>query len=348
MTAVLRIRHLAVLAACCAALALLVAACGSSSSSGVAKGAVATVNGEPINQADFDALMKEYIKATFTSTKQPVPKKGSAAYNAGAQKVVQYLIQKVELQQQGKKLGIVITAKNIDDQINKDIQQYFGKSRAKLLAAMAKQGVTMAEFRQTVSFNILQQKLVQKLTGSLKVSDAEALAYYKKNLAQYTTKRSRSIEHILVATKAKAQSIYDQLKKGASFAALAKKYSTDKGSAAQGGKLGVQPETGLVPAFAKVAFALPTGIFSTPVHSQYGWHIIEALSPVVPARVTPFAKAKTAIVTEIQQAKKSDKMSAFERTLTAFYAKRLKYANGYAPPPTTQAVPQSTSVLPGG
>jgi len=350
MTAVPRIRHLAVLVACCAAVTVLAVACGgSSSASDVPKGNVAVVNGLPISQTDFDQLMQEYLRNAFTANKQPVPKKGSAGYDSGVQKVVQFLVEKTELEQQAKKLGIKVTPKEVDDTITKDVAQFFGGNRTKLLAALQKQGVTMKQFRDTIAFTVLQTKLVQKLTSSIKVSNQEALGYYRKNLAQYSKPKSRSIEHILVKTKAKAQTIYDQLTKGASFAALAKKYSIDKSSAVQGGKLGVQTEANLVPTFAKVAFALPVGVLSHPVHSQYGWHIIKALGPVIPASVSPFASVKAGIVTQLEQAKRSDVTASFQTMLTKFYDKRVKYANGYAPPATTAAPPPaSTSVLPGG
>jgi foldase protein PrsA len=348
MTAGLRIRHLAVLVACCATVVLLVSACGGSSSASLPKDSVATVNGQEISQARFQQLMSEYLYATYTANKQKVPKPDSADYKAGAQKVVQYLVQRTELEQQAKKLGVTVTPKDIDNGIKKDIAQYFGGSQKKLLAAMKKQGVTMAEFRDTVAFAVLQDKLVKKLTTGVKISDKQALDYYNKNIAQYTTPTSRAISHILVATKAKAQSIYDQLQKGASFAKLAKKYSTDKGSAANGGSLGVVAENGLVKEFAKVAFALPTGTISKPVHSQYGWHLIKPTGPVTPKKVAPFSKEKATILSQLKQAKTSDVMAKFQKKLTTFYASRVKYANGYAPPATTQAPPQPTSVLPSG
>jgi parvulin-like peptidyl-prolyl isomerase len=349
MTGVLRIRHLAVLVACCAGIAMLVTACGGSSSSAkVPKGAVAVVGAQAISQSQFDSLLQEYFSGTFTANKQPIPKAGSDGYKTGVQKVMQYLVQKAELEEQAKKLGITVTPKDIDDGIKKDITQYFGGSRAKLLAAMKKQGITMAQFRDTVAFSALQNKLVAKLTANDKVTDSEALAYYNKNKKQYETPKSRAIEHILVKTKAEAQKLYDQLQKGASFAALAKKYSIDTSSGAQGGKLGVQPESGLVPAFAKVAFALPTGVLSKPVHSQYGWHLIKATGPVIPASTSPFAKVKASIVSELKQAKNSQTMSKFQDTLTAYYKTRIEYANGYAPPATTATPPASTSVIPGG
>jgi parvulin-like peptidyl-prolyl isomerase len=330
---------------------MVVVACGdSSSASSAPKGSVAVVNGQQVSQAQFDDLMQQYIRGTFTANHQAAPKKGSQEYDTAVQKVVQYLVQKTELEQQAKKLGVTVTPKDIDDGIKKDVEQYFGGSRTKLLAAMKKQGVSMKQFRETVAFSVLQTKLVNKLTSGVKASDKEAHDYYTKNIAQYTQQRSREIRHILVSTKAKAESIYNQLKKDpARFAALAKKYSTDKGSAVQGGNLGVQPENGLVPAFAKVAFALPANVISKPVHSQYGWHIIEATGPVIPKKVSPFSKVKAGILTQIKQAKNSAAMGKFQAKLTKFYSDRVKYANGYAPPATTvPTAPSTTSVLPGG
>jgi foldase protein PrsA len=350
MTAVLRNRHFAVLAACCAALALVVTACGSSSSSssGVPSDAVAVVNGQPVSKTEFDALLQEYFTGTFKANKQPIPSKGSPAYTASVQKVMSYLVQKTELEQEAKKNGVVVTPKDIDNGIKKDILQFFKGSRAKLLEAMKKQGVSMAEFRQTVAFSVLQTKLVAKLTANDKISDKQALAYYNQNKkTQFTKAPQRLIEHILVKTKAQAQSLYDQIQKGASFAALAKKYSTDTSSGKQGGKLGLQAENALVKPFAKVAFALPTNVLSKPVHSQFGWHLIQAYGPVIPAFVTPFSKAKGTIVAGLLQTKKTDTMSNFQKQMTTFYDTRVKYASGYAPPATTQA-PTTTSVIPGG
>ena len=179
----------------------------------------------------------------------------------------------------------------------------------------------MQQFRDTVAFSVLQSKLVQKLTSGLTVSDKQALDYYNKNSANYTQPESRDVAHILVATKAKAQSIYNQLVKGASFAALAKKYSTDTGSAVKGGDLGVQPETGAraVVRQGRVRASRRASL-SKPTKSQFGWHIIKALGPVIPKTMTPFAKVKASIVTQIKQAKNSDVMSKFQSKLTAFYA----------------------------
>jgi peptidyl-prolyl cis-trans isomerase C len=81
--------------------------------------------------------------------------------------------------------------------------------------------------------------------------------------------------HILLATEAEAKSVIAELDKGADFAALAKKYSTDPG-AQSGGDLGYFGHDEMVAEFADAAFALPAGQYTrTPVKTEFGWHVIK-------------------------------------------------------------------------
>lgn len=87
--------------------------------------------------------------------------------------------------------------------------------------------------------------------------------------------------HILLKAKDSALAITLakelQANKGATFAALAKKYSTDTGSAKLGGDLSWFGKGQMVPPFEKAAFALKINQVSDPVKSQFGWHIIQVL-----------------------------------------------------------------------
>jgi foldase protein PrsA len=347
MTAILRNRRLVLLVACCAALVGIAAGCGgdSGSSSGVPKDDVAIVAGQPITKAQFDRALAQYNRSAKRA-KQPVVKCCSKEYWAVAQgKIVPYLIQRTQFEQQAKKLGATVTAAEIDKEIKTVIKQYFGGKRAKFLDAIKKQGSTLADVRDTIYLNVLQQNVTKKLTSGVKVTDKEALDYYNKNKSSYEKPTSRDLAHILVKTKAKAQKIYEQLQNGADFGKLAKKNSTDTTSAVSGGKLGVQPENRLVKPFAAVAFKLRTGEISKPVKTQFGWHIIKALGPVIPHSVSPFTKQKAAIVTNLKQAKDAEATSAWQSKIEKFYATRVKYGKDYAPPQST-TTPAATSLLP--
>src|SRR5581483_9839912 len=157
-------------------------------------------------------------------------------------------------------------------------QQYFQGSEKAYQAALKQQGLTDASLKQDLHAQILSEKLYNKITAKTKVTDADVKNYYTQNKAQYGTQASRDVRHILVNNKALANKLETQLKNGASFAALAKKYSKDPGSAKVGGKLTITKGQ-TVEEFDKTAFALKTNQISPPVHTQYGWHIIQALSP---------------------------------------------------------------------
>ncbi len=312
-----------------------------SGSSGVPQGDIALVNGEPITKAQFDHALDQYNRSAARA-KQPTV---SGDYPVVVQqKIVPYLVQRTEFEQQAKKLGVSVSAKDIDAEIKKIVKQYFGGKYSAFLKAIKQQNSTLPEVRDSIGLNLLQQKVTAKLTAAIKVSDQEALAYYTKNKAQYEHPTSRALSHILVKTKAKADKLYKELQNGASFATLAKANSTDSGSAAHGGKLGVQAETALVKPFSTVAFSLKTGTISKPVHTQFGWHIIKANGPVIPASVTPFSKEKAAIVQQLDQAKKANVAAEWQTKVQRFYAGRVKYANGYAPPAAT--TPAATSLFP--
>lgn len=81
--------------------------------------------------------------------------------------------------------------------------------------------------------------------------------------------------HILVKHKEQAEDIMAQLKKGAKFQTLAKKYSTCP-SGNKGGDLGEFKKGQMVPAFEKAAFSAE---ILTPVlaKTKFGWHIIKVL-----------------------------------------------------------------------
>ena len=75
--------------------------------------------------------------------------------------------------------------------------------------------------------------------------------------------------------KQSIESIFNRLKAGGDFATLAATYSSDPGSARDGGSLGWVSPGMMVPEFDKVMQSIPTGEISQPFETQFGWHILQ-------------------------------------------------------------------------
>ena len=121
---------------------------------------------------------------------------------------------------------------------------------------------------------IVEAYLKKKVEESANISDADLKAFYDKNKEKFETGEQMRASHILVKTEAEAKEIQKQLKAGASFEELAKKYSID-GAAAKGGDLGWFGKGSMIPEFEKVAFSLKEGETSGIVPTQFGYHIIK-------------------------------------------------------------------------
>lgn len=107
------------------------------------------------------------------------------------------------------------------------------------------------------------------------ITDAAVRARYDKQIAGKPGEEEVHAKHILVDNEDQAKKIIADLKSGADFATLAKQYSKDPSAAQQGGDLGFFKKDEMVPEFATAAFALQPGqVSQTPVHSQFGWHVI--------------------------------------------------------------------------
>jgi peptidyl-prolyl cis-trans isomerase D len=121
--------------------------------------------------------------------------------------------------------------------------------------------------------------------GRTGVTPTEVQQYYNGNIAQYQTPEQVRASHILLNTGGKdeaavrkqAEDILQQVKAGADFAELAKKYSEDEGSKATGGDLDYFSRGRMVPEFEAAAFSLEAGQISEIIKSQFGFHIIKVV-----------------------------------------------------------------------
>jgi foldase protein PrsA len=315
-------------------LVLLAAACGGGGGGGsVSKEDVAVVGDDHITRETLDRRMGQ-AKCSYDLQKRTFPKAGSAEFQAVQQQILQNLVQRAELAQKAPTLGVTVTDAQVEKQLKQIKKQYFGGSEQRYKAELKRQCVTDAEVKQDVRANVLSDSIYKKVTADAKVSDTDVKAYYDSHQSVYTQPETRVVRHILVKDKALADKLYAQVKGGADFAALAKKYSQDPGSKAQGGTLTISRGQ-TVPEFDKVAFDLKTGEIAKPVKTQFGWHIIQAQKDATKSKKTPYAQVKEAIRQQLLQQKRSDSLQKWLTGIQGEFAKKVKYAAGLAPPATT-------------
>jgi peptidyl-prolyl cis-trans isomerase D len=130
-----------------------------------------------------------------------------------------------------------------------------------------------------------------KIEADIQVTPGDLESYYRDHRDAYRVPEQAKVSHILIKTplpgpdgkvdekgaaeaQRRAEDLLQQLKSGAKFEDLAKKYSEDPGSAKEGGSLGWIGRGQTVPEFEKTAFSLPKGQISDLVKSSYGFHII--------------------------------------------------------------------------
>ena len=160
------------------------------------------------------------------------------------------------------------------------------------------------------------------LLAQVAVAPEEIKAQYASAEKTYRQEEQRQAAHILIAlkpdagdaeraaAKKRAEEIAAQAKADpAKFAELAKQFSQDPGSAAQGGDLGANPRGTMVKPFEDAVFTMQPGEISGPIQSEFGWHVIR-LTAVTPAKSRAFDEVKTQIEVELKRQKAAQKFAA--------------------------------------
>ena len=313
-------------------LAMLVAGCGGGGAAKLNASDVAVVAKQHISKAKFDQLMGQQ-KRSLKSQGQSFPKAGTTEYASLRTQVMTVLIQNAEFESEAGKLGVKVPDKDVQTQLDQIKTQYFGGSQKRYERELKKQGYTDAAVRDQIRSQLLAQRLFNKVTASVKATDKQVHAYYVAHKDQYPP--TRDVEEILVGKNKEslAQSIYSQVKGGADFAKLAKKYSQDPGSKSIGGKYTAKKGQD-VPEFDAAVFSdAKTGTLLNPVNTkQYGWFVIKLLGDIKPTAESQVAET---IRAQLEQQDRNQEMTDWVTKITKTYCKggKIEYQAGYQPTP---------------
>ena len=266
-----------------AATVLVVALLASAGCSGGAN--VAKVNGVAIKTADFEALATAAQKQDSTVASATA---GSPELLRFRRLVLDSMIENELVRQASKKEGAKVEDAEVETQLAQ-IKSGFPDEDT-FNQTLKASGMTLVQLQDSIRDQLLYQYLYDKVAPESEVTTAEVQAYYEKSKAQFQSTAQSQLSHILISVtstatadeaakaKATAEDVLKQLLSGGDFAALAKKYSGDPGSAANGGDLGMSSTENYVPEFKAAADKLKKGQMSGLVKTDYGYHIIKKVN----------------------------------------------------------------------
>lgn len=187
--------------------------------------------------------------------------------------------------------SITVTDEEVDNRINYQvqmfIQQYGSKEKVEQAYGMSIEKIKR-ELRDDVKKNIMVQKLQEKNFSGVEASRREVEDFYNKYRDSIGVIPDKvKISHIYRNPKSSSEqkqkyyditkAILDSINHGADFSLMAKRYSQDPASAANGGDLGFVKRGVFYPEFEAAAFALNIGEVSNIIESPAGFHIIQLL-----------------------------------------------------------------------
>jgi peptidyl-prolyl cis-trans isomerase SurA len=263
---------------------------------------VAVVGNRPVLASQVD---EEIFSRQSQGVKLPENADGIKAVR---QQIVSSIIDEELLVQQAQRdTSIKVTdeeiASGVEEQVRK-VRSNF-TSEVDYTAELRKAGFqTPEEYRRWLTDQqrraAFQNRLIEKLRneGKLKSvapTEKEMKEFFQEQKSTLGTRPATlSFRQIVVTpmpspaakarTKAQADSIVLELRKGADFATAARRFSQDPGSKEQGGSLNWFRRGVMVPEFERVAFSLKPGVVSDPVESPFGYHIIQ-VERIQPAEV---------------------------------------------------------------
>ncbi|QPC45985.1 peptidylprolyl isomerase [Mangrovibacillus cuniculi] len=154
-----------------------------------------------------------------------------------------------------------------EEEVNAKVEEVKQELGANFEMALAQSGLADEDaLKETFRTGMLQEKAA---IADIEVTEEEVKEFYENQ------KPEIQASHILVADMDTAKEVQGKIDAGGDFAELAKEYSTDPGSAENGGDLGFFGTGVMDPAFEEAAYALEVGEVSEPVETQFGVHIIK-------------------------------------------------------------------------
>lgn len=244
------------------------------------KDAVAKIGDKVIGLDSYNKklnLFKKGVESKYGDKIWSMDMNGKTYLQVAKESVLEQIVDEEVIIQYMKKQKVEIDDKEVQKQYTAYMDEIKAqKESEKILKDLEENGMDEAFVKNQITTEMYINKFQEKIVKDLGLTDETLKQYYEKNIDTYNNEEVQA-SHILVNEEEKAKEILGKIKAGEDFAKLAKEFSKDPGSAANGGDLGTFGRGMMVPEFEEVAFSLKAGEVSDVVKTQFGYHIIKVM-----------------------------------------------------------------------
>jgi peptidyl-prolyl cis-trans isomerase SurA len=216
----------------------------------------AKVNGRKISRAEVE----KYFKNQTEGSPQQLSDEQAASMKLG---ILRDLIDQEILMQRAEKLGLLATDEEVESKLNEIKAPYTKEEFEKRLKD---RNTTVDDLKRDIRRSVTVEKVMNKeVTSKINISDSDISNYYNQHKAEFNLIEARyHLAHIMVTTtpapqghesankarneaeaRKKIQTALTALEAGNDFATLAMTFSEDTSTAANGGDIGIVPESAL-------------------------------------------------------------------------------------------------------
>jgi peptidyl-prolyl cis-trans isomerase SurA len=213
------------------------------------------------------------------------PGQRAARASALRRQILERMVDEQLLLQEASDLKVSVSSEEIDRSIEQ-IKKDYNLDDTQLREELHKQGLTLATYRQNTKREILRYRIINIAVGSkISVSDADVQTYYERHMQAANIQVRAS--HIFLAIpegadaataqdkEKQAQLLLQRAQSGEDFGKLAREYSEDPATRAEGGDLGWFGKDILPKPIEELVFSMKVDQVRGPVRADRGFHVIK-------------------------------------------------------------------------
>lgn len=251
--------------------------------------AAATVDGRKIEEDRFVRELDFLLADPRFAQQLPTGEEGEMQRKELARQYLTFLIHQQVVQAYADEHDVQVEGQEVDALLEQQIADLGGPEAFAGLLRTA--NASESDVRSLLEEQVLREDVAAAIVEE-QLSEEQLRETYEERALEFSQVH---VAHILVETEEEARDILERATPQ-TFGDLARRFSLDPGSAANGGDLGVQRPADLVQPFADATLDIPIGEVGGPVQTEFGWHLIH----VIDRQTQPFESVRDSLLQELR------------------------------------------------